>query len=295
MAIIYFISAKEPEKLQVWLHETFINRDTKQNQCTLEQLHITHINKSYFKLSIPDKSFTNEIHKKLRITSYTQRFDFFIKPQIIPAKGIITFDMDSTFIEEEGVDEISHVLGISAQIAELTKQAMEGKLDFNSSFTRRIGMLKGTHIDVINAVCDQMTASPGITTILPILKQKGFKTAIISGGLDIFTRRLQEKYQLDYVFSNTVEIRDGKLTDNIAAPIMNADNKQKTLERLAETLQIPQHNIIACGDGANDIPMLTYAGTGIAWKAKPAVRELITNQINFHGFESLLFFIEDGL
>ncbi|GAS71470.1 phosphoserine phosphatase SerB [Citrobacter werkmanii] len=295
MAIIYFISAKEPEKLQVWLHETFINRDTKQNQCTLEQLHITHINKSYFKLSIPDKSFTNEIHKKLRITSYTQRFDFFIKPQIIPAKGIIAFDMDSTFIEEEGVDEISHVLGISAQIAELTKQAMEGKLDFNSSFTRRIGMLKGTHIDVINAVCDQMTASPGITTILPILKQKGFKTAIISGGLDIFTRRLQEKYQLDYVFSNTVEIRDGKLTDNIAAPIMNADNKQKTLERLAETLQIPQHNIIACGDGANDIPMLTYAGTGIAWKAKPAVRELITNQINFHGFESLLFFIEDGL
>ncbi|MGO0673643.1 phosphoserine phosphatase SerB [Citrobacter werkmanii] len=295
MAIIYFISAKEPEKLQVWLHETFINRDTKQNQCTLEQLHITHINKSYFKLSIPDKSLTNEIHKKLRITSYTQRFDFFIKPQIIPAKGIIAFDMDSTFIEEEGVDEISHVLGISAQIAELTKQAMEGKLDFNSSFTRRIGMLKGTHIDVINAVCDQMTASPGITTILPILKQKGFKTAIISGGLDIFTRRLQEKYQLDYVFSNTVEIRDGKLTDNIAAPIMNADNKQKTLERLAETLQIPQHNIIACGDGANDIPMLTYAGTGIAWKAKPAVRELITNQINFHGFESLLFFIKDGL
>ncbi|WP_407201402.1 phosphoserine phosphatase SerB [Citrobacter werkmanii] len=295
MAIIYFISAKEPEKLQVWLHETFINRDTKQNQCTLEQLHITHINKSYFKLSIPDKSLTNEIHKKLRITSYTQRFYFFIKPQIIPAKGIIAFDMDSTFIEEEGVDEISHVLGISAQIAELTKQAMEGKLDFNSSFTRRIGMLKGTHIDVINAVCDQMTASPGITTILPILKQKGFKTAIISGGLDIFTRRLQEKYQLDYVFSNTVEIRDGKLTDNIAAPIMNADNKQKTLERLAETLQIPQHNIIACGDGANDIPMLTYAGTGIAWKAKPAVRELITNQINFHGFESLLFFIKDGL
>ncbi len=210
MAIIYFISAKEPEKLQVWLHETFINRDTKQNQCTLEQLHITHINKSYFKLSIPDESFTNEIHKKLRITSYTQQFDFFIKPQIIPAKGIIAFDMDSTFIEEEGVDEIARVLGISAQIAELTKQAMEGKLGFNSSFTRRIGMLKGTHIDVINAVCDQMTASPGITTILPILKQKGFKTAIISGGLDIFTRRLQEKYQLDYVFSNTVEIRDGK-------------------------------------------------------------------------------------
>lgn len=145
-------------------------------------------------------------------------------------------------------------MGISERITELTQQAMEGKLDFNSSFTRRIGMLKGTHTDVLNAVCDQMTASPGITTILPILKQKGFKTAIISGGLDIFTHRLQKKYQLDYVFSNTVEIKDSVLTDNITIPIMNAENKKATLHKLAETLQTPQYNIIACGDGANDIP-----------------------------------------
>lgn len=209
--------------------------------------------------------------------------------------GIIAFDMDSTFIEEEGVDEIARALGITDRITKLTQQAMEGKLDFNNSFTQRIGMLKGTHIHVINAVCDRMTASPGITTILPFLKQKGFKTAIISGGLDIFTHRLQQKYQLDYIFSNTVEVRNGMLTDNISAPIMNAENKQKTLAMLADSLQMPQHNIIACGDGANDIPMLTYAGTGIAWRAKPAVRNLITNQINFHGFESLLFFIENGL
>lgn len=140
-----------------------------------------------------------------------------------------------------------------------------------------------------------MTASPGITTILPFLKQKGFKTAIISGGTDIFTHRLQQKYQLDYVFSNTVEVRDGMLTDNISTPIMNSENKKKTLAELADSLLIHQHNIIACGDGANDIPMLTYAGTGIARQAKPAVRDLITNQINFHGFESLLFFIENGL
>ena len=140
-----------------------------------------------------------------------------------------------------------------------------------------------------------MTASPGIATILPLLKQKGFKTAIISGGLDIFTQRLQQKYQLDYVFSNTVEVRNHVLTDNISMPIMNAENKQKTLATFADTLQISQQNIIACGDGANDIPMLMYAGTGIAWKAKPAVRDLIANQINFHGFESLLFYIENEL
>ncbi|WP_370615863.1 phosphoserine phosphatase SerB [Citrobacter portucalensis] len=295
MAIIYFISAKDTEKLQAWLHNTFLNTETKQYPCALERLSIAAFNKPYLKLSIPDEIFTDDIYKKLRATSFTQQFDFFLKPQIIPTNGIIALDMDSTFIEEEGVDEIARALGITDRITELTQQAMEGKLDFNSSFTRRIGMLKGTHIDVINAVCDRMTASPGITTILPFLKQKGFKTAIISGGLNIFTHRLQQKYQLDYVFSNTVEVRSGMLTDNISTPIMNAENKKKTLAGLADSLQIHQHNIIACGDGANDIPMLTYAGTGIAWQAKPAVRNLITNQINFHGFESLLFFIENGL
>ena len=293
MAIIYFISSKEPEKLQAWLYDTVLN--TNQFQYTLENLYTTTINKPYLKLSLPDKIFTDDIYRKLRTTSLIQQFDFFLKPQITPTNGIIAFDMDSTFIEEEGVDEIARALGITEQIRELTQQAMEGKLDFNSSFTRRIGMLKGTHIDVINGVCDRMTASPGIATILPLLKQKGFKTAIISGGLDIFTQRLQQKYQLDYVFSNTVEVRNHVLTDNISMPIMNAENKQKTLATFADTLQIPQQKIIACGDGANDIPMLMYAGTGIAWKAKPAVRDLIANQINFHGFESLLFYIENEL
>lgn len=160
MAIIYFITQKEPEKLQAWLHNFFISAKSNQYHCSLELLYIKSINKTYLKLSIPDEIFTHDIYTKLRTTSFTQQFDFFIKPQIIPTNGIIAFDMDSTFIEEEGVDEIARTLGISERITELTQQAMEGKLDFNSSFTRRIGMLKGTHTDVLNAVCDQMTASP---------------------------------------------------------------------------------------------------------------------------------------
>lgn len=295
MAILYFITPTEPEKLQAWLYRLFINTEKKQYRCSLEQQYITSINKTYLKLHIPDEIFTPDIYQRLRVASLAQRFDFFIKPSVIPTNGIIAFDMDSTFIQEEGVDEIAKYLGIADQIAELTQQAMEGKLDFNSSFIHRIGMLKGTHLDVLNAVCDQMTVSPGITTLLPILKEKGFRTAIISGGLDIFTRRLQEKYKLDYAFSNTIEVRNNALTDNIRLPIMNAENKKQTLIKLARELHVPQQNIIACGDGANDIPMLTHAGTGIAWKAKPAVRDKISNQINFHGFESLLFFIVNGL
>lgn len=115
-----------------------------------------------------------------------------------------------------------------------------------------------------------------LLTILPVIKAKGFKTAIISGGLDIFTQRLKERYQLDYAFSNTVEIRDNVLTDNITLPIMNAANKKQTLVDLAARLNIATENIIACGDGANDLPMLEHAGTGIARKAKPVVRKKST-------------------
>lgn len=118
--------------------------------------------------------------------------------------GIIAFDMDSTFIEEEGVDEIARALGITDQITKLTQQAMEGKLDFNNSFTRRIGMLKGTHIHVINAVCDRMTASPGITTILPFLKQKDLK---------------QRSFPADWIFSPTAYNRNISWTIYFQIPL----------------------------------------------------------------------------
>ena len=203
--------------------------------------------------------------------------------------------MDSTFVEEEGVDEIARRLGISEKITALTREAMEGKIDFDTSFTRRIAMLEGTHKDILHQVCEQMTLSPGLETILPILKEKGFKTAIISGGLDIFTERLKEKYQLDFAFSNSVRIKEDLLTDTITLPIMNAEKKKQTLINLATELAICRENIIACGDGANDIPMLLHAGNGVAWKAKPKTREKVANQINFNGFESLLFFIEEKL
>lgn len=251
--------------------------------------------KEYLKLVIPDKTPINDFCQKLRILSSQYKFDFFIKPEQIPANGIIAFDMDSTFMQEEGVDEIAKAVGITSQVSDLTQQAMEGKIDFNTSFTRRIHMLKGTPVEVLNTVCDEMTLSPGIALILPVLKQKGFKIAIISGGLDIFANRIKEKYQLDYAFSNTVSIHNNRLTGKVSHPIMNAAMKKKTLLTLAEIENISHDNIIACGDGANDLPMLIHAGTGIAWKAKSVVRDRILNQINYHTFESLQFFIEEQL
>ena len=132
------------------------------------------INTAYLKLTLPAECLTPEFYRYLRELSLQWQFDFFIKPQPLPANGIIAFDMDSTFIAEEGVDEIARELGMSTQITAITQQAMEGKLDFNASFTRRIGMLKGTPKAVLNAVCDRMTLSPGLLTILPVIKAKGF-------------------------------------------------------------------------------------------------------------------------
>ncbi|EBH9794227.1 phosphoserine phosphatase SerB, partial [Salmonella enterica subsp. enterica serovar 4,[5],12:i:-] len=269
MSIIYFITTQDIDTFQKKLQETLFNAVTMPFPLLFDKRYAALINTAYLKLTLPAECLTPEFYRYLRELSLQWQFDFFIKPQPLPANGIIAFDMDSTFIAEEGVDEIARELGMSTQITAITQQAMEGKLDFNASFTRRIGMLKGTPKAVLNAVCDRMTLSPGLLTILPVIKAKGFKTAIISGGLDIFTQRLKERYQLDYAFSNTVEIRDNVLTDNITLPIMNAANKKQTLVDLAARLNIATENIIACGDGANDLPMLEHAGTGIAWKAKP--------------------------
>lgn len=295
MTIIYFLTQNQPEQLQLWLNKFISSKNINKHSYLLEKYFNNILDNNYLKLTLFNDLFIENEYTSLRIAAQMMEFDFFIKSDVLPANGLITFDMDSTFIQEEGVDEIAQELGISGSIAELTQQAMEGKLDFDTSFTRRIRMLKGTPTNVVDQVCNRMTLSAGLTTILPVIKAKGFKTAIISGGLDIFTQRLKEKYHLDYAFSNRVQIEAGLLTDKVIPPIMNAAMKKNTLVDLATQLNIELSQVIACGDGANDIPMLMHAGTGIAWRAKPAVREKVHQQINFNGFESLLFFIEEQL
>ncbi|EJF6663039.1 phosphoserine phosphatase SerB [Escherichia coli] len=295
MTIIYFLSPTGIDITQKCLKDYLQHLKISPSVFSLTTNYSRQINREYLKLVLPNDVTNPAFYAGLRHRADHHHFDFFRKPTDLPAEGIIAFDMDSTFVEEEGVDEIARRLGISEKITALTREAMEGKIDFDTSFTRRIAMLKGTHKDILHQVCEQMTLSPGLETILPILKEKGFKTAIISGGLDIFTERLKEKYQLDFAFSNSVRIKEDLLTDTITLPIMNAEKKKQTLINLATELSTCRENIIACGDGANDIPMLLHAGNGVAWKAKPKTREKVANQINFNGFDSLLFFIEEKL
>ncbi|HDX6857606.1 TPA: phosphoserine phosphatase SerB, partial [Escherichia coli] len=260
MTIIYFLSPTGIDITQKCLKDYLQHLKISPSVFSLTTNYSRQINREYLKLVLPNDVTNPAFYAGLRHRADHHHFDFFRKPTDLPAEGIIAFDMDSTFVEEEGVDEIARRLGISEKITALTREAMEGKIDFDTSFTRRIAMLKGTHKDILHQVCEQMTLSPGLETILPILKEKGFKTAIISGGLDIFTERLKEKYQLDFAFSNSVRIKEDLLTDTITLPIMNAEKKKQTLINLATELSTCRENIIACGDGANDIPMLLHAG-----------------------------------
>lgn len=295
MTTIYFVTNNNAVNIEEWTHLFFNKECPSKANYFIEKKYAAEIDKHYAKVTFYSDTLYPLLSDKISAESERLQFDYFIKPNTLPKQGIIAFDMDSTFIEQEGVDEIAASTGLSASIAELTSRAMEGALDFNASFTQRIGMLKGTPVSILDSVYEQMTLSPGIERLLTLVKKRGFKTAIISGGLDYFTQRLRVRYGLDYSFSNAVEIKDNALTGNISFPIMNAQHKRETLISLAEKLNIERRNVIACGDGANDLPMLHFAGVGVAYRAKPIVRNEIKNRINHNGFETLLFLIEENL
>lgn len=201
------------------------------------------------------------------------------------------FDMDSTLIKAEVIDELAKHAGIGDQVAEITERAMQGELDFNQSFTQRMALLKGLSEHVLEKVANELTLMDGLATLLRNLKNKGYKTAILSGGFNYFGEFLQSKFGFDYVYANTLEIENGLLTGRAIAPIVNADRKALLLKKIAEKHDIPLEQTIAVGDGANDLEMLATAGLGIAFRAKPLVRESAKHSLSVHGLDSILYLL----
>ncbi|ENE8569171.1 phosphoserine phosphatase SerB [Salmonella enterica] len=233
--------------------------------------------------------------RELRLLSHQHHFDFFLKPSYFPEKGLVAFDMDSTFIEQEVVDEIAAETGLTDKIRFITESAMEGNIDFCESFSRRIRLLRGTPLTIMETVYSRLRVSRRIPELLSLLKGKGFRIALISGGLTFFTERFREKYGLDYVLANNIESAAGVLTGKVILPIVNAVAKVSFLNQLSTEEHIDMANIIAVGDGANDIPMLRTAGTGVAYRGKSIVRDNIENQINYSDIGALSFFIDESL
>lgn len=207
-------------------------------------------------------------------------------------RRLVVFDMDSTLIEAEVIDELAKEAGVGEQVAAITEAAMRGEIDFNESFRRRMALLKGLDVSVLDQIAERLPMTEGAEELVSNLKALGFKTAILSGGFNYFASHLQQKLGFDYVYANELDIDDqGKVTGEVKGTVVNGERKAELLREIAEKEGVCLEQTIAVGDGANDLPMLSIAGLGIAFRAKPLVRESAKQAISTLGLDGILYLI----
>ncbi|AZV24954.1 phosphoserine phosphatase SerB [Pseudomonas syringae] len=206
-------------------------------------------------------------------------------------RRLAVFDMDSTLIEAEVIDELAKAAGVGDQVSEITERAMAGELDFRASFKERLALLKGLDVSVLDSIGASLRLTEGAETLFAELKRLGYKTAILSGGFIYFAKQLQAKLGIDYVFANELEVVDGKCTGVAIEPIVDAQRKADLLKQLAEKEGLRLEQTIAVGDGANDLPMLAIAGLGVAFRAKPLVKQSAKQAISTLGLDGVLYLL----
>ena len=207
------------------------------------------------------------------------------------SRRLICFDMDSTLIETEVIDELAERAGVGPQVREITASAMRGEIDFRESFTRRVGLLRGLDVSVMEEIARSLPITEGLERMMTVLKRVGYKTAILSGGFTYFGNYLRQKYGFDYVYANELEIEEGKLTGRYVGEIVDGRRKAELLRLLCQFEAINIAQSVAVGDGANDLPMLNLAGLGIAFHAKPKVKATARQSISTIGLDGILYFL----
>jgi phosphoserine phosphatase len=251
-------------------------------------------NRSCIELSvrgmIPDKNFLStkfvKYSRELGIDISFQKDDMFRRN-----RRLICFDMDSTLIKTEVIDELAERAGVGAQVKAITESAMRGEIDFNESFKQRVSLLKGLDESVMEEIANNLPIMEGAERLMSTLKICGIKIAILSGGFTYFGNRLKKLFDVDYVYANELEIVDGKLTGNYLGEIVDGRRKAELLKLIAQVEKIDLEQVIAVGDGANDLPMLSIAGLGIAFHAKPKVIENARQSISTIGLDGVLYFL----
>lgn len=206
-------------------------------------------------------------------------------------RRLICFDMDSTLVQTECIDELAEKAGVGEQVRAITESAMRGEIDFKESFAKRVALLKGLDESVMKEIAENMPITEGVERLMFVLKRYGYKIAILSGGFTYFGEYLQKKFGIDYVYANELEIIDGKLTGRYLGDVVDGKRKAELLRLIAQVEKVDIAQTIAVGDGANDLPMLSLAGLGIAFHAKPKVVANARQSINTIGLDGVLYFL----
>ena len=236
----------------------------------------------------------NDMRSQLMQLSSEMEFDFSLQRDNMfrRMRRLICFDMDSTLIQTECIDELAIRAGVGDKVKEITERAMRGEIDFKESFKERVALLKGLDVSVMQDIAEKLPITEGVDRLMAVLKRYGYKIAILSGGFTFFGEYLQRKYGIDYMYANELEIDDnGKLTGNYVGEIVDGHRKAELLKLIAQVEKVNLAQTIAVGDGANDLPMISEAGLGIAFHAKPRVQANAKQSINTIGLDGVLYFL----
>ncbi|MGQ9718908.1 MAG: phosphoserine phosphatase SerB [Nitrososphaerales archaeon] len=205
------------------------------------------------------------------------------------AKKLVVFDLDTTFIEQEIINEIAKLAGVDSQVERITKRAMKGEMDYKQALRERVKMLAGLPVSSLGKILSEITLTKGVEDIIFVLKEFGCKIAIITGSFSYFTDRIKERFDIDYAFANELVIKEGRLTGEVKEPIIDADMKRKLIQELIEKEGIRKEEVIAIGDGANDRFMLMEAGLGIAFNAQEILRKVADGVITKDNIKGLIY------
>lgn len=235
----------------------------------------------------------NAMRARFLELSQKEEFDISLQEDNVfrRCRRLICFDMDSTLIETEVIDELADRAGVGAEVRAITESAMRGEIDFCESFKRRVALLKGLDESVMRDIAEHLPITEGLERMMAVLKRTGYKTAILSGGFTYFGNYLKERFGFDYVYANELEVCDGKLTGRHLGDIVDGKRKAELLRIIAQVEKIDIAQTIAVGDGANDLPMLSTAGLGIAFHAKPKVKQTARQSISTIGLDGVLYFL----
>ncbi|MDQ3263048.1 MAG: phosphoserine phosphatase SerB [Myxococcota bacterium] len=266
-------------------HGGNIERISRLSEGALASLEIT--------LGLPSDESAQRLKRDLLALAMASTFDVALQREGIyrRSKRLVVMDMDSTLIQIEVIDELARAHGVMAEVAKITERAMQGEMDFNEALRQRLALLKGMDVAVLRKIASELPLTEGAETLIRVLKRLGYRTAVLSGGFSIAADALKARLGIDYAYSNELEVVDGKLTGNVLGPIVNAQRKAELLETIARQEGILLDQVIAVGDGANDLLMLQLAGLGIAFRAKPKLREAADTSLSRSGLDAILYLL----